>query len=70
VIEIVEDDFEDWLLVKFTGVDGVVYETDIPGEWWDQVHLIEARVESPHGTRQERSAHSPVSSWGMQTRRE
>lgn len=42
VIEIVEDDYEDWLLVKFTGVDGVVYETDIPGEWWDQVHLIEA----------------------------
>ena len=70
MIEIVEDDFGDWLLVKFTGVDGVEYEIDIDAEWWDGVDLVEARVESSHGTRQERSAHSPVSSWGMQTRRE
>ena len=39
VLEIHEDPYEDWLLVRLDA-DGIEYDTDLPAEWWDEVNLV------------------------------
>ena len=41
VLEICEDPYEDWLLVRLVD-DGIEYDTDLPAEWWGGVNLVAA----------------------------
>ncbi len=41
VIEIVDDDYDEWLLVTFLDEEsGEEIESDLPSEWWDSVRLV------------------------------